>query len=714
MKLFINYRRADDKDFVQHLRTHFAYHYGRENVFMDFDSIPYFSQFEDFIKQKIAESDVIVVIIGQNWLKHLQEREARGEKDYVRIEIEEALQLGKPLASIAIKGAPIPYSDNVPSTLAPLFQYNVAQVGPDTDILDKVPDIIKALNELGDNRNINNSKSEIYEKISSSQEILQQFYREISSSNPDLSLALILLEQMKGQRVPDNFDVDRYINIISKQLQEQQDAQQHQDVREYLYHIVRIKHRFNDDPKSILKSLQDVWQVEADYDPDNIALKLRLLERDTLYDSVRTLHKDGSEPQKILNQLQEVWKVEADYDPDNIAPPTQKRLERDTLYDSVCTLHKGGSKPQKILDKLKEVWEIEANYDPDNIAPPTQKRLERDRLYQSVRHMYQRRDKPKAILDSLQAVWKIEANYDPDNIATSIKNYKYLAPNFFPHLNWLRLYIWLFLQPENLRGFDDDRINKIGNYLSTTLALFPLVIPLLGAYFGLTEWADMFEIGLSPLRFLTILILWIIFSSHINTDWMVGVWIGISVGVVVGVVIGVSVGVVCAVAVVIAVVIAVSVGNRVSLGVTAQVASGVVVAVASGVAGAVAGAVADTVAGGTVTGAVAGAMDVGGAVGVDVGIAVGRLVGVTVGGLVGVVVGVMGIVLGGMVVGVAYIMAGAVAGIVAFVIILSIAAHLSQSLKSPTRAWWKPLLGALTPICYLILIAQYWLGIPLP
>jgi hypothetical protein len=39
LKLFVNYRRADHPEFVETIRTWFLHRYGRENVFMDFDSI---------------------------------------------------------------------------------------------------------------------------------------------------------------------------------------------------------------------------------------------------------------------------------------------------------------------------------------------------------------------------------------------------------------------------------------------------------------------------------------------------------------------------------------------------------------------------------------------------------------------------------------------------------------------------------------------------
>ncbi len=45
LKVFVNYRRSDEKIFVELLRTHFMFRYGQENVFMDFDSLPPFTNF---------------------------------------------------------------------------------------------------------------------------------------------------------------------------------------------------------------------------------------------------------------------------------------------------------------------------------------------------------------------------------------------------------------------------------------------------------------------------------------------------------------------------------------------------------------------------------------------------------------------------------------------------------------------------------------------
>ncbi len=63
-KIFISYRRDDHPDFVERIRDWFVIRYGRSNVFMDFDSIPPFTKFADYIREKVEETDVMIVIIG--------------------------------------------------------------------------------------------------------------------------------------------------------------------------------------------------------------------------------------------------------------------------------------------------------------------------------------------------------------------------------------------------------------------------------------------------------------------------------------------------------------------------------------------------------------------------------------------------------------------------------------------------------------------------
>lgn len=145
MRLFISYRRADNAEFVERIRDWLLHRYGRENVFMDFDAIPPFVRFADYIRARLQESDAVIVIVGPRWLELLREKAAGGEDDFVRIEVEEALALGKRIAPICIKGGMMPRRGDVPESLRGLCDYNAASLDSGRGFYEGIERIVGAL-----------------------------------------------------------------------------------------------------------------------------------------------------------------------------------------------------------------------------------------------------------------------------------------------------------------------------------------------------------------------------------------------------------------------------------------------------------------------------------------------------------------------------------------------------------------------------------------
>jgi hypothetical protein len=109
-KIFISYRRADSQDFTDRLFEYMGKHFGDHNVFQDVgDStkIPLGVDFVEYIAEQISQCDIILVVIGEQWLRILQERENRFD-DFVRIEVESALKQNKVVIPILKSGANIP------------------------------------------------------------------------------------------------------------------------------------------------------------------------------------------------------------------------------------------------------------------------------------------------------------------------------------------------------------------------------------------------------------------------------------------------------------------------------------------------------------------------------------------------------------------------------------------------------------------------------
>jgi hypothetical protein len=67
-KIFINYRRDDSIGMAGRLHDRFAHVFGRDKLFMDVDHIPVGSDFVEHLNNQVVECDVVLVVIGPNWL----------------------------------------------------------------------------------------------------------------------------------------------------------------------------------------------------------------------------------------------------------------------------------------------------------------------------------------------------------------------------------------------------------------------------------------------------------------------------------------------------------------------------------------------------------------------------------------------------------------------------------------------------------------------
>lgn len=132
MKVFISYRRDDTAIAAKLLHDELARHFGTADVFMDIDDVGYGDDFVAAIDRQLTGADVVVVVIGPQWLQILQRR-MRGD-DWVREEVRQALArraaTGKPRVLPAlVEGAGEP-GDGLPPELQPLRKLNMLRIDP--------------------------------------------------------------------------------------------------------------------------------------------------------------------------------------------------------------------------------------------------------------------------------------------------------------------------------------------------------------------------------------------------------------------------------------------------------------------------------------------------------------------------------------------------------------------------------------------------------
>ena len=95
----ISYCWEDSTSVAARLHDRLRSEFGKENVFMDFDSIPYGVDFREHIKRTLERADVVVAVVGPGWLGAQKEASRRIDdpSDFVRLEIAGALQRGIPV-----------------------------------------------------------------------------------------------------------------------------------------------------------------------------------------------------------------------------------------------------------------------------------------------------------------------------------------------------------------------------------------------------------------------------------------------------------------------------------------------------------------------------------------------------------------------------------------------------------------------------------------
>lgn len=126
-KVFISYRRDDSAGQAGRVHDRLAQEFGRDLLFMDVDAVPLGADFIKVLREEVAQCDVLLAIIGPNWLNVRDEegnRRLDNKNDFVRNEIATALQRDIPVIPILLDGAKIPKSEQLPKDLEALTARN--------------------------------------------------------------------------------------------------------------------------------------------------------------------------------------------------------------------------------------------------------------------------------------------------------------------------------------------------------------------------------------------------------------------------------------------------------------------------------------------------------------------------------------------------------------------------------------------------------------
>jgi hypothetical protein len=132
LRLFVSYRHDDVPAYSGRLADRLVSRFGEDGVFLDIDAIDPGLDFRVVLRQAIEACDVVLVVIGPGWL---EAREPDGSRrldqpnDYVRLEIEAALDRDIRIIPVLVEGAQMPTANQLPDELVPLCYRNAVEMG---------------------------------------------------------------------------------------------------------------------------------------------------------------------------------------------------------------------------------------------------------------------------------------------------------------------------------------------------------------------------------------------------------------------------------------------------------------------------------------------------------------------------------------------------------------------------------------------------------
>jgi len=146
----ISYRREDSTPVAGRLHDRLQADFGKGNVFMDFDSIPYGVDFREQIRQTLKRAKVVIAVIGPTWFggRGKGNRRIDDPADFVRLEIAIALQRGIPVIPVLIGDTPMPQVDNLPEDLKGLAFRNALILDTGVDFHHHADRLIAGIREL--------------------------------------------------------------------------------------------------------------------------------------------------------------------------------------------------------------------------------------------------------------------------------------------------------------------------------------------------------------------------------------------------------------------------------------------------------------------------------------------------------------------------------------------------------------------------------------
>jgi hypothetical protein len=149
--LFLSYRRGDSQADTGRIYDRLVAKFPKNQVFRDVDNMPLGITFPVHLKKVLGKCDVVLVIIGRDWLAATDAQGYRrldDPSDFVRVEVEVALRANVPVIPVLVSNASMPQAADLPSSIRPLVMRHGMSVRPDPDFGHDMDRLIRGIEQV--------------------------------------------------------------------------------------------------------------------------------------------------------------------------------------------------------------------------------------------------------------------------------------------------------------------------------------------------------------------------------------------------------------------------------------------------------------------------------------------------------------------------------------------------------------------------------------
>ena len=148
-KIVVSYRRTDAA-MAGRIFDRLAQHFGKANLFIDIDDVPFGVDFRKHIDDALQASDMMIAVVGEKWLGPQAGGKLRimNEADPVRVELETALRRGITVLPVLLDGTSMPDAAELPERIRDFAYRNAFEVESGRDFNVHVERLIRAMEQI--------------------------------------------------------------------------------------------------------------------------------------------------------------------------------------------------------------------------------------------------------------------------------------------------------------------------------------------------------------------------------------------------------------------------------------------------------------------------------------------------------------------------------------------------------------------------------------